>query len=175
MELSNYVLFLLLSHPTTYFSQIFYLFFAVGQWCKGRWGGHDWGKFWCKLWNFLQTKSHIPLYKTLKSEWTPWSSLFLLLKSRITVLLSVIIQSLMEVISLKNTKSEDESEKHRKQYSEWGSKVHSELTGIWNLWSIWNLNSALFCAVSKRGGCKRDILYPQLLTVYLRQQTETWK
>lgn len=43
---------------------------------------------------------------------------------------TVIIQYPVEVISLWNTKSEDESEKHRKQYNEWGSKVHSELIGI---------------------------------------------
>lgn len=139
-------------------------------------GGRDFGgNFWCKLWNFFQTKAHIPIYKTFQSGWTPWSSLFLLLKLRITVLLSVIIQSPVEVISLKNTKSEDESEKHRNQYSEWGSKVHSKLIGMWSLWSIWNLSSALFCALSRRGGHKGDIFYPQVLTVYLRQKTETYE
>lgn len=45
----------------------------------------------------------------------------------------------------------------------------------WNLWSIWNLGNALFCTLGGRGSYKRDIFYPQVLMIYLRQQTETYK
>lgn len=135
-------------HPTTNFwcpfSQRFFFF------CKLV-GGHNLGQ---KL-IFPHTKlcwddelSEVPSFFNL----------------RVTILDNVISLSPMEIISLKTRKSE----KHRKWYSKWCSKWIQ----LCSLWSIWDLSNALFCTLNGRGGYKRDILYPQILTVYLRQQTE---
>lgn len=123
-------------------------------------------KFWWKLWIFpLDKKLIFPHTKLCRVDGLPEvassSS-----SSWISISEIVIIQSLTQIISLKNRKYEDESEKDRKWYSEWGSKRRSKWIQLWSLWSVWNLSNALFCMITGRRGYKRDIFHPQVLTVY---------